>query len=227
MTITLWILSGYFITTTLLYIISLIKNIPLMRKISSGFMIPTIETAAIILLLRFLPDSFHIMIITAITLCLASISEILFLFTDIKVLSVLSRIIFFISQIFLLDIYKSTFFINRIPTWLCILSAVFYLLILTGVLLFAGKQKILKHCLFIIEMIISFFINYCTFITLCFERNLHSALQFSGTLTVCALVIYYILNNTRFNFKYKNSILLSLLIISQGFISAGNILMIK
>ena len=56
MTITLWILSGSVFITVLLYIIGLIKNIPLMQKISSGFIIPAIETISLILLVRYLPD---------------------------------------------------------------------------------------------------------------------------------------------------------------------------
>ena len=227
MTTTLWILTGVFFTTILLYIIALLKKIPLMGKIASGFMLPNLETVSIILLLRSLPDSFHILVITSIALYMASIAEILFLFTEVKVLRILSRITFLISQLFWFDIFKSTFFINRIPSWLSIITVVFYTLILAGTLFICGKQILSKYISYILAMIISFSVNFCTFITLCFERNLHSILQFSGTLASCALIIFYIANHTKFDFKYKNSILLILLIVSQGLISSGNILMIR
>lgn len=227
MTITLWILSGFIFTTIILYTIALIKDIPLMRKISSGFILPTISSISIILLLRSLPDSFHILVVTAIVLYIASIAEILFLFTEIQFLQILSRIFFILSQLFWLDIFKSTFYINRVPTWISSISLIFYILILGSFIFFTGKQSISKYCYQLLSIISSFAVNYCTFIMLCFEGNLHSALQFSGTLTVCALILFYILNKKKFNFKYKNSILLVLLIISQGLISAGNILMIR
>lgn len=226
MTITLWILSGSLFITVVLYTIGLIKNIPLMQKISSGFIIPMIEAVTLIMLARYLPDSFHILLVTVIALFLTSTAEILFLFNNISILQTLSKILFLLSQICWMDIYKSTFFINRIPTWLSSISLVFYLLIICGVCFITGKQKLSIIVTHIISMIIIFTVNYCTFITLCFESSLYSLLQFAGTLSACALVIYYIFNHTRFDFKYKNFVLLILLIISQGLLSAGNILMI-
>ena len=145
-----------------------------MRKISSGFILPAISSISIILLLRSLPDSFHILVVTGIVFSLVSISEIFFLFSENHFLQILTRITFILSQLLWLDIYKSTFYINRVPTWITSAAVIFYMIILGSFLFFNGKQSISKYCHYTFSIISSFAVNYSTFIMLCFESNLHT-----------------------------------------------------
>lgn len=211
----------------ILYMVGFLKKIFTMSKTSSAFLLPSIEVISITLLLNYLPDSYHILTTSIISLSMVSFSEILFLFQKNTPLRILTRIIFIASQLIWGEIFKSAFYIYRVPYWLSITLISIYFVITIFVLIVTGKQKFSVYLSSIIALAISFFVNYCTFISFIYEQNLYSILQFSGTALTCTVIILYILHYSRFDFKYKNTLFLTLTVLSQSLISAGNILMIK
>ena len=90
----------------ILYTVGFLKKIFTMSKISSAFLLPSIEVISITLLLNYLPDSYHILTTSIISLSMVSFSEILFLFQKNTPLRILTRIIFIASQLIWGEIFK-------------------------------------------------------------------------------------------------------------------------
>ena len=89
MTIANWIFLSLSVISVGLYTFSLIKKFELLKKISAGTILPFITALSISFLLNKLPDSRHTITTTIITMSLASITEILFIYENKKFLRII------------------------------------------------------------------------------------------------------------------------------------------
>ena len=217
-----WILLGLIIITLGLYIFASIKKISLMEKITSAFLLPLMAALNILFLQDYLPDSEHTIWITAISLGLSTISEILFLFENKKVCKIFFSFTYLLAIAVWLELYRSVFYINRIATWLEIVMTIFYVGVAIFILIKSGKKKIFEYALFLIAMAVGSLLHFTSLVRICYDFGLSAVLMFLGTSLGFFHIGFYILDINRFHFKYAKKINLLLFTISQGLIAFSN-----
>jgi hypothetical protein len=127
MTIANWILLSIIIINTGLIILSWIKNFSILQKICECIMLPLFGAMDILILKEYLPDSLHLMKVTIITLALVTISTVFLSFEKVKILRILGRILVVLSVVCWITLYRSVFFIYKVPLWLTLLMGFIYL----------------------------------------------------------------------------------------------------
>lgn len=227
MTLTNLILLGLIIIDTGLYILSLLKKIGLLRKISSSIFLPFAGAFLTLFLFSYLPDSRHIIIVTISALSMASLAVIFFCFTTTTRSNVFFKLSYILSLIIWIELYRSCFYIYRIPVLLYTLCSITYFSILIAIFIFSGKQRIYYYINHILGLLAGFLLNFCSFIILCYTPCLQSVLLFTGTLSALALIVFYILHITKYNFRYYRQLFFIILISSQILITVSNIMLIK
>ena len=215
------------VINTGLYILSLIKKIDMLKTVSSTLILPLSGVYLTIFLLQYLPDSRHIILVTTAALILASVSVILFVISKLKTGQILYKVTYTLNLAVWIELFRSCFFIYRVPALLFVLSSVFYLILTFALFIFIGKQKFYFYFSQIIPLAFSFILHFCSLVYLCFNPCLQTILLFAGTSAAAALIFVYILNLSRYKFKFYRQTLFAILIFSQVVISVSNILLIK
>lgn len=210
-----------------LYIFSYIKKLNTLAIISNSMLMPCIGLSAVLYLVNFFPDSVNIATFTALSFIFASISVILFNFEKKVPCRIFACLLFMLSQAIWLKFYFSTFFMYRIPAFAIILTAALFFAILIAIFIILGK----KNPVFYFGSVAIFFettsLLFCAIITLCFCKNLYSAILTAATTLTEILTVHYILQTAKFNFKHSNFINLILYLIAQLMTAAAGILMFK
>lgn len=225
MTLINWIFLGLIVIDTGLYILSLIKNFSLLRTITNCLLLPFTGTFLILFLLDYMPDSRHIMITSMAAISFVSLAVIFFNFNK-KTAKILFKLFHLLGILAWIELYKSCFFIYRIPVLMYVLCTIAYLGVFVTFAILSGRQKFFYYFNHFISLCFSNLLNFCSFTLLCFHPCLQSILLFAGTTTLIALNLFYILNSGKHSFKHFNQISLLLIIISQALIAVSNILMI-
>lgn len=226
MTIANWILLGTLIVTAGLLILSYIKKITLLKKICECIIIPLFGTLDILLLKVYLPDSLHLMKVTIIALSLVTISTIFLSFEKIRILRVFGRIFVISSILCWVTLFRTVFFIYRVPLWLILLMSTVYLAGMIIAIILSGKQEIVFYILFAFSFALSSYFNFCSLVFLCFDTKGSSILFFAGTTVFLTLTAFHFINQAKLKFKHAGQIRFSLLVASQILIACSNILMI-
>ena len=227
MTIAEWILLGLIIVTVTLLLISYIKKINLMKKISECLVIPLFAALNVLLLRSYLPDSLHLIKITITVLSLISVSTIFIAFEGKKTLRVAGRFLVLAGICCWIYLYRTIFFIHKVPLWLTIIALAIYFASMIITMVISGKQRPLFYGLFALSFALSAYLNFCSLIFLCFETEGSSVMLFIGTALFVALNAFHFINQARLNFKHAGVIRYSLLLASQVLIACSNILMIR
>ena len=227
MTIADWILLGLIIVAAALLIISYIKKITLLQKICECMIIPLFGTLNVLILRNYLPDSLHLVKITILTLSLITISTIFISFESKKTLRVLGRILVLAGTVCWISLYRTIFFIHKVPLWLTILMAAIYLAGMLTAIILSGKQEILFYVLFALSFTLTAYLNFCSLIFLCYETAGSTIMLFAGTTLFIALNAFHFINQAKLNFKHAGKIRYNLLLASQILIACSNILMIS
>ena len=227
MTITNWILTGALAVTLGLLIITFILKKTLPRKICECLIIPLFGALNILLLRDYLPDSLHLIKITIFALSLVTLSTIFISLEKIKALRVSGRILVLAGTFCWATLYRTIFFIHKVPLWLTILMSALYLAGMLCAIILSGKQKPLFYILFALSFTLSSYLHFCTLIFLCYERRVSSILLFAGASLFLALNAFHFINQARLKFKHAGVIRYSFLVASQILIACSNILMIR
>lgn len=227
MSVSIWILLSFAIIFTTLYIVGFIKNINILRDLSSSLILPLIGTTNIFLLLNYLPDSSHILIITFFAYITAIASQILFIFENKRKLVVLANFLYLISTLIWGNLYVSSFYIYRVSSLLIIMYAIFFVIVSCFTCILSGKQKIYYYAHSIAGIFCTCILSLFSFIFLFYGKKLSAILLFAGATVNIALVIFYILDNSRFNFKFRKPLYMLLIVASQTLISYSNLLMLQ
>lgn len=227
MTIANWIIFSLIIITAGLLIFAYIKKISILKKICAGLIIPLFAALDILLLSNYLPDSLHLIKMTATALSLTTISTILITFEQKKLFRVSGRFLVLAGAVFWILLYKSIFYIYKVPLWLIILMSVIYLGGLIATLIISGKQRPLIYVLFTLCFALSAYLHFCSFIFLCFERRISSVLLFCGASLFLGLTAFHFINQTKLKIKHATAIRYSLIVASQVLIACSNILLIR
>ena len=227
MTIANWILLALIIIAAGLLIFAYIKKIIIIQKICACCIIPLFGILNILLLSHSLPDSRHIMKLTISALSLVTISTIFITFEKIKSLRVLGRIIVLTSILCWISLYRTIFYIHKVPFWLTILMCIIYLAALIISIILAGKQEIVFYGLYALSFLISAYLHFCSLIFLCFEHTGSSFMLFAGTTIFMGLTGFHFINQAKLKYKHAGAIRYSLLVASQILIACSNLLMCR
>lgn len=219
-----WIFLGLSALSLLLYIISLIKKIEILNKISSILLIAFLGTLNTLFLLNKLPDSFNTVIFSITTYVLLTTAYLLSTLKENKLLKKVILFIFFTNNILWLSFYKSIFYIFRIPTLLFVFVCLCYITLSTFSFIKIGKQKLNFYFYSFLELVPCFCLNFCSIISLIFGRTLNSLVLFLGTSANIALVIFYIFNIKK-SYKYERPIKYLSLLAAQLLISYSNVIL--
>lgn len=216
------------ITITLgLLTFSYFKKNPLMKKITECLILPLSAILIILCLTQSLPDSFHIIVITAVAFTLISISGIFLAFTEIKPLRITGRLTSVANLVCWSFFYKQIFKIHAVPAWLSFLCfAIYFGIIITSCVL-SGRQALLFYVFFSVSYAAVAFLHFCSLIFLCYEKTGASIMLFTGTTLSAVLVAFHFINQTKLNIKHIGVVRYVLLITSQLLIACSNILMIR
>ena len=227
MTIANWILFASMIIAAGLLIFSYIKKNSLLKQICECLIIPLFGAMNILFLREYLPDSLHIIKLTIISISLVTISTIFIAFEKIKALRISGRILVLASVICWISLYKTIFFIHKVPSWLIILMVILYTAGMISAIVVSGKQRIVFYILFALGFALSAYLHFCSLIFLCYEKNGSAVMLFSGTTIFIALSAFHFINQAKLKFKHAGVIRYCLVIASQILIACSNILMIK
>ena len=227
MTIASWILLGLLTINLILLVISHILKKTLMQKITECLMIPVFGAFTVLLLRNFLPDSRHLMKVTIIALSLSTISTIFLSLEKIKLLRIFGRILILANAFCWITLYRTVFFIHKVPLWLTILMSGIYLAGTIAAIILSGKQEIKFYILFAFSFALSAYLHFCSLIFLCYETSTSSILLFTGTSLFAGLTAFHFINQAKLNFKHAGVIRYSLMLASQVLIACSNVLMIR
>ena len=227
MTIANWILLGALIIIIGLLIVSYIIKHAMLQKICECLIIPFFGALNILLLRDFLPDSLHLIKVTIFALSIATLSTVFLAFERIKLLRIFGRI-FILANVFCwCTLYRTVFFIHKVPLWLIILMCAIYLTGTVIAIILSGKQDVRFYILFAFGFALSSYLHFCSLIFLCYEKNSNSIMLFAGTTIFAALTAFHFINQAKLKIKHAGIIRYSLLVVSQVLIACSNLLMIK
>ncbi len=227
MTIADWILLAAFIINYGLILFANLKKLIILQKTCVCLTLPLAATIIILRLTRYLPDSFHIIIISAAAFVLVSLSTAFLAFEKIRTLRILGRIASLGNTVCWILLYRSIFKIHSVPAWFCILAGGIYAAIIIVSCVFSGKQEIKFYAAFAISFLLATYLHFCSLIFLCWERNGNSIMLFAGTSIYAFLVSFHFMNTTKLKIKHAGGLRYNLLVISQILIACSNILMIR
>lgn len=226
MTIAIWILLGVFVLTLGLLITAHIIKKTVLQKICECLIIPIFGVIATLLLTDYLPDSLHLIKITITALSLATVSTIFLAFEKIKILRIFGRILILANVFCWISLYRTVFFIHKVPLWLIILMSVIYLAGTIIAIILSGKQEIRFYILFALSFALSAYLHFCSLMFLCYEASSHGAMLFAGTTFFAGLTAFHFINQAKLKIQHAGVIRYSLLVVSQILIACSNILMI-
>ena len=227
MTIANWILLSSLAVILILLIISHILKKTVLQKICECLIIPLFGALNVLLLRDYLPDSRHLIKITIIALSLSTISTIFLSLEKIKLLRISGRILILANVFCWITLYRTVFFIHKVPLWLTILMSCIYIAGTIAAIILSGKQEIKFYVLFACSFALSSCLHFCSLIFLCYETSWNSILLFAGATIFAALTAFHFINQAKLNFKHAGVIRYSLMLASQVLIASSNILMIK
>ena len=226
MTIANWILLGSLAIILILLVISHILKKSLLQKITECLMMPVFGAFTVLMLRAYLPDSRHLIKVTITALSLATVSTVFLSLEKIKTLRILGRILILANVFCWITLYRTVFFIHKVPLWLTILMACIYLAGTIAAIILSGKQEIKFYVLFALGFALSAYLHFCSLIFLCFETRASSILLFTGTSIFAALTAFHFINQAKLKFKHAGVIRYSLMLASQVLIACSNIVMI-
>ncbi|MCR5188892.1 MAG: hypothetical protein K6C97_08150 [Treponema sp.] len=227
MTVLNWVFLSLSIIAIAIYILSSIKRWEIIKKLSATFMLPFIAALSISFLYNELPDSRHTILTTIVTMALATITEILFIYEHKKILQVLFRLTFLVTLLGWMELYKATFYIYSFSRWLSIPASIIYGAGSIYILVKTGKQKLYEYLMFLAALVIGVVLHFSSLIRLCYDFNLPSSLLFLGTSMTLAHIIFYILDYSKYHFKYSKTINLIMITTAQTLITFSNVILMK
>lgn len=222
-----WIFVSLYAIFVILFIIGYVLKNTIIERIATFALLPAAGILVNSFLIKYLPDSFHIMLVSTISFLTLSGSIIFFEFDKKRIFYITAMILFFASCGSWFYIFVTIYFLYHIPQALTTISIITYIALFIASMIFIGKQKLYVYLFSLISVGIISTLHYCSFVTLCFEQNLYSVLLFAGASINLIFTFYIILDRYKYNFKHSELSKNILIILAQVFISTSSILMIR
>lgn len=226
MNLAFWITLGLFITATILFFIFYKLKLLLPKKIFAFLTCPLIAATSVSSLYLFLPDSLPVIFTTILSFLCCTVSIILFFFeSDIK-FRVIGRSAFLLSICIWFNLFRSTFYIYKVPVLLLIICLLIYIGIFVITCFLLGKQKLSRFFWAFISILICSMLHFSTVVTLFEGHTLYSIFLFAGATGIFALTIYYLSLYKKEPNNHTKLIEFCMMLGSLLFISAANFLML-
>lgn len=226
MNLVFWISLGFFVTATVLYFIFYKLNLITAKKVFEFLLCPLLATVSISSLFNFIPDSNHVIFITLISFLFCSASVIFFFYDDDIKLRVIGRTAFLLSIFAWFILFKSTFYMYKVPALLLIICLLVYAGIFVFTCILLGKQKLSRYFWTFISILICSMLHFCSTLTLIAGHTLYSVILFLGTTTFFVLDINYLSYYKKEPRKHTKLFQFCMLVGSQLLIAISNFLML-
>ena len=222
-----WIFSGLLVVALVIYIIGLIQRIIPMEKAAYSVFMPFLASIILSLLTGFLPDSHHIIFISALAFTAATIFMLTLLKKN-KFFKFAQHFFFLVTEVFWFLLIVSVYRIFKIPNIFFILSAIIFVAGFVVMCIFIKKHSLAKYTAALIQY--TFAAIFCTTALIClaYEKRAFGILFFIGTLTNLCNVLFETFQRTRpFNIREKTErvIVTILEVVTQALLGAGAVLM--
>lgn len=226
MNLTFWISLGLFVIATVLYFIFYKLNLITAKKVFAFLLCPLLGTVSISSLCNFIPDSNHVIFITLISFLCCSASVILFFYDDDIKFRIIGRTAFLLSVFDWFILFKSTFYMYKVPALLLIICLLVYAGIFVFTCILLGKQKLSRYFWTFISILICSMLHFCSVVTLIAGHTLYSIVLFVGTTGLFVLDVKYLSFYKKEPRKHTKLFQFCMLIGSQLIIATANFLML-
>lgn len=197
MNIYTWIFTGLLGVALLLYIIGLVQRIGALEKVARVLFVPFSGSLILSILSSYLPDSYHIMFISAFAFGAAVIFMLFTLKDKNRFVKAAENFFYIVNQVLWLLLIVSVYRIFRIPQWLFILTGAVYFAGIVVILIFIKKQSFLKYASSFILYAFSTAIGITTLISLIYETRLFAVMMFISSLVFMFGTVLTIFQKTR------------------------------
>lgn len=192
-----WIFAGLLGVALLLYIIGLVQRIGPLEKVARVLFVPFLGSMILSMLTEYLPDSYHIMFISAFAFGAAVIFMLLTI-RDKSIFIKAAENFFYIANQFLWQLLiVSVYRIYRVPQWLFIIAGAVYFAGLVVIFIFIKKQSFLKYASGIILYAFSTILGITTLVSLIYEKRLFAVMMFLSSLVFMFGTVLTIFQKTR------------------------------
>lgn len=205
------------------------KTLHLILKILASLVVPIIAGVSIYFLTWFLPDSRHIIMISAFGYFFTALSTSLFLFDSEKarIVRYSARTALFVSISLWITLFFNVFYLYHIATALTVGLIIFYFALDVAICLFIGKQKPFLYAWVFVAIVLGGFFNYLTVVTLIYSHSLYSTLLCGGSTLILIMIFYYMIDQKKYHFRHSKVVRFILMVTSQALLAASTVLMIR
>ena len=217
-----WIFIGLLLVDLLLIVISLIKKINLMQKICSALFLPFTLMHVPLLLGEYLPDSFRVIFFSILALTFISISFCIYVFWGNNFIPL---ILFSIGNACWCELFRSVFYIYRMPLWAITIIIALYIALAITSLIITGQKKKSEYFIIILSMSFASMLNFFGVFNLFCNPCAKSAILFSGSFLNLLFLVLSLIDSKKF--KIKNGMLIRTIALSasQFLISLSNLML--
>ncbi|MCQ2589172.1 MAG: hypothetical protein MJ179_01995 [Treponema sp.] len=213
-----------------LYITALIKDWKILLGITSFLFIPLCCTPVILSLNNFLPDAYNLRTYIIVAISLISVSELFIYFRFRKELAIPGEILYTLSFLMWINIYKSTFYVFRTTKLSLIIEVVVLLIILLGLFIYLGKLPLYKYLVKIFQLAGLGYLNYCGLVTIINTNKNYGYTLFIGAFLMIVEFVIYSVETTKpvkVNKKIQRLIRTSIITVAEFLITITGLLMIS
>ena len=223
------ILCGILVVSLVIYVIfTFAKKNKIIQDISSILVIISIGILSGLSLTSYIPASYHILKLTILAFSFITLKQVLDIFENNRKVSIISGILFLITITVWIALYKSVFFIYRVPLWVNILAASsYFVLFLLMFLIFVKKHKFIFYLFSIISGIIMSFLHYSAFVYLCFNPVDYNIIKFIGITLLMGYTVFGMLTKSIINIKLQKFISFMILAAAFVLIPLSNIMVLN
>lgn len=221
-----WIFTALSGIILILYIVSSIIKNKIFRRITSFALLPVTGILATSFLVKYYPDSIHITMISIVSYFALSLSVIFIEFDKRRIFYTLGMVLSYIACLIWSYLFYTIFYLYHIPQAMLTVSIIIYVTLMITTFIFIGKQKVRVYFVTALSFIISSIMHYCSFITMCYEKQLYGILLYTGSCIMLGFFIYMILDRYKFHFKHSVLLKFVLPVAAQILISISSIVMI-
>ena len=177
-----WIFTGLLGVSLLLYIIGQVQRIGALEKTARALFVPFSGSLILSILTSYLPDSYHIMFISAFAFVAAIIFMLFTLKDKNRFIKAAENFFYIVNQVLWLLLIVSVYRIFKIPQWLFIITGTLYFAGFVVILIFIKKQNFLKYVSSFILYVFSTAIGITTLISLIYEKRLFAVMMLLSSL---------------------------------------------
>ena len=228
MNIGFWIFTGLLVVVLFLYILAQVKNIVPLEKTTRSLFVPVNAGLIISALVLFLPDSWHIILISSFAFIFA-LAFMLFTLNDKnKFLKGLEELCYILIQAVWLFLVVSVYRIYRVPQMLFIITGIVYFAGFIVMCFFIKKQSLIKYGWAFLLYAVNSFLGITTFICMIYEKRLFGIIMFISSLSFMFGTVLIIFQRTRpfaISEKLEKILITTAVVASSALMGTGAILM--